>query len=143
MKRYARGVLYFVGYALFGPAIAGFHVWTDIPMSYFLFVLAAQIWPFWMFTQYETEIGYAVSLATGWNIVVFALLGLLTAVASRNRIALALLFAIMCVAQLWWFRFAMGSLPRELVARLAMAAALALIAVLFVLVARTRDTQGT
>lgn len=143
MKGYARSVLYFAGFALLGPVIAAFYVWMDVPMSYFAFILLAQIWPFWMFTKFETILGSAVLLATVWNMVAFAPLGLLAAAVGRSRIVLALLFAVTCAAQLWWFRFAMGASPRVLVIQLALAAATALLAVPFLLVARMQHDLGT
>jgi hypothetical protein len=145
MKRYAYSVLYFIGYALLGPAIASFHAWTELPMSYFVYEVVGQIWPFWALSQYETTIGtfYAVSFATGWNVVVFAVLGLVAGMASRNRLALASLFAVTCAAHLWWFLFAMGSFPRRLVTLVALVVGLVLITVPFLLVACMRHERGT
>lgn len=141
MKRYVYSVLFFCAYALVGPAIASFFAWTSFPMSNFMYDLVGQIWPFWLFSLYESVIGLfnAMSLGAAWNIALFAVMGLFAGGVSRSRVGLTLFFAVTCIGQVWWFWFGMGGFPARITPYLALAAALVLFTVPFVLVARIRD----
>jgi hypothetical protein len=138
MTKPIQGAVVFGGYALIGPAIATFSVWTGSGMSDFVYSLVAALWPFWPFAQYESSIGtlQAATLAIMMNVGTFGLVGALVGAVPRSRQRRVLFLFLATCFVLFVFFWLIGEFPAML---LPVTTVCLIIAMPFVIVARARD----